>query len=77
MDGVVRLHAADSGEVLWSYDTTQPHTTLSGDVATGGSIGGAAAPVAQDGVFVVSSGYGIYNHMPGDLLLVFAVRERP
>ena len=71
MDGVLRVHAAESGEVLWSYDTTREHTTISGEVATGGSLGGAAAPVAQDGLLVVSSGYGIYGHMPGNLLLVF------
>jgi polyvinyl alcohol dehydrogenase (cytochrome) len=59
--------------VLWSYDATRAHTTLSGEAASGGSFGGAAAPVAQDGLLAVSSGYGIYNHMPGNLLLVFAV----
>ena len=72
MDGVLRLHAASTGELLFSYDTTREHTTLTG-VARGGSLGGAAAPVAQDGLLVVSSGYGIYNHMPGNLLLVFEV----
>lgn len=77
MDGVIRLHAADTGEVLWSYDTAREHETLTGDVASGGSLGGAAAPVAQDGALVVSSGYGIYNHMPGNLLLVFRVPENP
>jgi polyvinyl alcohol dehydrogenase (cytochrome) len=65
------LHAADTGEVLWSYDTAREHKTVSGDVASGGSLGGGAGPVAQDGLLVVSSGYGIYNHMPGNLLLVF------
>jgi polyvinyl alcohol dehydrogenase (cytochrome) len=74
MDGVLRLHDARSGDVVWSYDTTQEHTTLSGDAARGGSLGGAAAPVAQGGVLAVSSGYGIYNHMPGNLLLVFRVQ---
>ncbi len=77
MDGVLRLHAADTGEVLWSYDTTRDHTTVTGDVAHGGSLGGAAAPIAQDGMLVVSSGYGIYNHMAGNLLLAFRVRATP
>ena len=75
MDGVLRIHAADSGDILWSYDTAREHTTVTGDVATGGSFGGAAAPVAQDGVLVASSGYGIYGHMPGNLLLVFEARK--
>jgi len=77
MDGVVRLHAADSGEVVWSYDTAREHTTVTGDVASGGSLGGAAAPVAEDGLLVVSSGYGIYLHMPGNLLLAFRVPKAP
>jgi polyvinyl alcohol dehydrogenase (cytochrome) len=76
MDGVVRLHAAESGAVLWSYDTTREHDTVSGLRARGGSLGGAAAPIAEDGLLVVSSGYGIYNHMPGNLLLVFGVQAR-
>ena len=77
MDGVLRIHAADTGEVVWSYDTAREHTTLSGDVASGGSLGGAAAPIAEDGMLVVSSGYGIYNHMPGNLLLVFRAPKTP
>jgi polyvinyl alcohol dehydrogenase (cytochrome) len=75
MDGVVRLHDASTGAELWAYDTTREHTTVSGDVARGGSLGGAAAPVAQDGLLAVSSGYGIYNHMPGNLLLLFAAPQ--
>jgi polyvinyl alcohol dehydrogenase (cytochrome) len=72
MDGVLRLHDASTGAVLWSHDTTHEHATITGDIARGGSLGGAAAPVAQGGLLAVSSGYGIYNHMPGNLLLLFA-----
>jgi polyvinyl alcohol dehydrogenase (cytochrome) len=72
MDGVLRLHDASTGALLWSHDTTQEHATITGDTARGGSLGGAAAPVAEDGLLAVSSGYGIYNHMPGNLLLLFA-----
>lgn len=77
MDGVLRLHAADSGEVLWSYDSAREHATLTGDVARGGSFGGAAGVVAEEGILVASSGYGIYGHMPGNLLLVFEARTEP
>jgi polyvinyl alcohol dehydrogenase (cytochrome) len=73
MDGIVRAYRQDGGEVLWQYDTTPEHTTHTGVVARGGSFGGGAAPVAEDGMLAVSSGYGIYNHMPGNLLLVFEV----
>jgi polyvinyl alcohol dehydrogenase (cytochrome) len=77
MDGVLRLHDARTGAVVFSYDTTREHTTISGDVARGGSLGGGAAPVARHGLLVVSSGYGIYNHMPGNLLLAFTAPPAP
>ncbi len=71
MDGIVRIHDQASGHELWRYDTTTAHTTISGETAHGGSLGGGAAPVAEAGLLAVSSGYGLYNHMPGNLLLVF------
>ena len=40
--------------------------------ARGGSFGGGAAPVFKDGMMYLMSGYGIYNHMPGNVLLAFA-----
>ena len=45
-----------------------------GVAAQGGSIGGGAAPVFKDGMMYVSSGYGIYGHMPGNVLLAFGVK---
>jgi polyvinyl alcohol dehydrogenase (cytochrome) len=71
MDGVLRIHDAASGAKLWERDTTREVATVTGARASGGSIGGGAGPVVADGRVYVSSGYGIYNHMPGNLLLVF------
>jgi len=70
MDGVLRVHDGESGEVLLSLDTTQEFPTINGEPTHGGSFGGGAGPVVQDGLVILSSGYGIYNHMPGNLLLV-------
>jgi polyvinyl alcohol dehydrogenase (cytochrome) len=70
MDGVLRVHDGDSGEVLLSLDTTEEYPTVTGETTRGGSFGGGAGPVVQDGLVVLSSGYGIYNHMAGNLLLV-------
>jgi polyvinyl alcohol dehydrogenase (cytochrome) len=75
MDGVLRIHDSTSGEVLWEMDSTQTIPTVSGAEAFGGSFGGGSAPILQDGVMVLSSGYGIYLHMPGNLLMVFEVGE--
>ncbi|HEX7035433.1 MAG TPA: PQQ-binding-like beta-propeller repeat protein [Pseudomonadales bacterium] len=72
MDGVLRVHDAASGEVLWQLDTTRLFATNDGRQTSGGSFGGAAGPVVRDGRVLVSSGYGIYNHMPGNLLLALS-----
>lgn len=75
MDGMLRAYDGETGEVVWSYDTTVYVETTSGAKARGGSMGGAAAPVAYNGYLYVNSGYGIYNHMPGNVLLVFGPKD--
>ena len=55
---------------MHALDSTQEYESVSSKPARGGSFGGAAGPVALNGKLVLSSGYGIYNHMPGNLLLV-------
>ena len=44
--------------------------TITGEKTHGGSFGGASGATANNGLLVLSSGYGLYNHMPGNLLLV-------
>ncbi len=75
MDGIVRAYDGATGEVIWRLDSTEAFKANSGETTRGGSFGGAAGPVAHDGKLVLSSGYGIYNHMPGNLLLVLATPE--
>jgi polyvinyl alcohol dehydrogenase (cytochrome) len=72
MDGRVRGYDSATGRVIWDYDTTAEVTAVDGSRARGGSIGGGAGPVAAEGMVFVASGYGIYFHMPGNLLLAFA-----
>lgn len=71
MDGFLRAYAADTGKLVWEYDTNQPVTTVDGTTAHGGSMGGGG-PVLYDGVLYVNSGYGIYFHLPGNVLYAFA-----
>ena len=73
MDGWLRAHDSASGEVIWSFDTAREFQALGGVPARGGSLGGGAAPVFKDGMMFVMSGYGIYGHMPGNVLLAFAL----
>ena len=77
MDGVMRVHNIKNGTELLSVDTTKDFTSITGETARGGSLGGAAAATVQDGLVVISSVYGIYNHMPGNLLLVMGLPESP
>ncbi|GAB3311171.1 outer membrane protein assembly factor BamB family protein [Haliea atlantica] len=75
MDGVLRLYEQDSGEVLWSFDSAREYPVLGGGSGRGGSFGGGAGPVFDDGMMYVNSGYGIYFHMPGNVLLAFGLEE--
>jgi polyvinyl alcohol dehydrogenase (cytochrome) len=73
-DGRMRFYQADTGHVLWQYDTVPSIATVGGGMAQGGSIGGGAGPIAYDGTLVVESGYGFGGRTPGNLLLVFEVQ---
>lgn len=70
LDGWFRAYAKDDGKLLWSYDTTREIATVTGAKGRGGSMSGPGAAVYQ-GHLVFNSGYGMYYHMPGNLLLVF------
>jgi polyvinyl alcohol dehydrogenase (cytochrome) len=74
MDGRLRAHEAATGRVLWEFDSTRDVRTTDGGTARGGSFGGGAGPVIRDGMLFAASGYGIYFHMPGNVLLAFAPR---
>jgi polyvinyl alcohol dehydrogenase (cytochrome) len=76
MDGRLRAYDAASGKVLWETNTDQPFESISGAPARGGSFGGGSAPMVIDGVVYVNSGYGLYFHMPGNVLLAFSVDGR-
>lgn len=70
MDGRVRIYAADDGELLWEFDSLRDFETVSGETASGGSVSGGG-PAVADGMVFINSGYGIYMHMPGNVLLAF------
>ncbi len=72
-DGQVRIYGADSGQVLWEYDTTQAATTVGGGTARGGSMSGAAGPIVHDGMLIIESGYSFTGRMPGNVMLVFGI----
>jgi polyvinyl alcohol dehydrogenase (cytochrome) len=74
MDGRLRIYSSETGKVLWELNSLQDFTSVSGATARGGSFSGSG-PVVADGMIYVNSGYGIYNHMPGNLLLAIGVAD--
>ena len=72
LDGWVRGYDGATGKVLWEFDTKPKIRTTNGLMASGGSMSGAG-PAVADGHLIVNSGYGLYSHSPGNLLLVFSV----
>jgi polyvinyl alcohol dehydrogenase (cytochrome) len=70
LDGRLRAYDASNGKVLWSVDTTTEVRTITGAMARGGSMSGPGAAISN-GHVVVNSGYGLYYHSPGNLLMVF------
>jgi polyvinyl alcohol dehydrogenase (cytochrome) len=75
MDGRIRAYDSSNGKVLWEYDTTPAIKALGGATAHGGSIGGGG-PVVYEGMVYANSGYGVYFHMPGNVLMAFSVDGR-
>lgn len=71
LDGMFRAYDSKTGRILWQNDTTRPVTSISGGTVKGGSMSGPGAAVWKGKVFV-NSGYGMYSHMAGNALLVFA-----
>ena len=72
LDGYLRFYAGDTGRVLWEFDTTDHFDTVNNLSASGGGMSGAGPTIAQ-GHLVSNSGYGLYFHEPGNILMVFSV----
>ena len=70
-DGHIRAHSAETGELLWEFDTIRDFHTVNGVKGSGGSIDGPGAVVVNGMVFI-SSGYPRNGGVPGNVLLAFA-----
>ena len=75
LDGIIRIYDRDSGDIIWSYNTTTSVTGTNGVVAKGGGMSGSG-PALGAGHMVINSGYGLYNHEAGNALLVFAPKAK-
>jgi polyvinyl alcohol dehydrogenase (cytochrome) len=70
-DGHIRAHSAETGELLWEFNTMREFQTVNGVKASGGSIDGPGA-VVVNGMLFISSGYPRNGGVPGNVLLAFA-----
>lgn len=71
-----RFYAFDTtnGKELWSIDTDENFSkeVINGIEGRGGSID-VDGPVVANGMVYISSGYGFFGQMPGNVLLAFSV----
>ena len=74
LDGHLRAYAAESGQVIWDFDTLRPYETVNGVKARGGSLNGPG-PVIVDGMLYVNSGYGQFGSIPGNVFLAFGLAD--
>lgn len=74
-NGRLLAYSTTDGEVLWMQETNRSFETANGVEAKGGSIDGAGVVVAG-GMVIVNSGYDKFGEIPGNVLLVYRVRER-
>jgi len=72
IDGALRAYSAETGAILWEFDTNREFETVNGVPASGASMIGPGAAVVG-GMVYVNSGYGAFGGRPGNVLLAFGV----
>ncbi len=70
LDGHLRAYDAQSGRVIWDFDTARPFKTVNGVEARGGSLA-ATGPLVVGGMLYINSGYT--NAIAGNVLLAFSI----
>jgi len=75
LDGHLRAYASDTGAILWDADTEHEYHTVNGLTAHGGSLD-VTGPVIAGGLLYVTSGYGQWGGVPGNVLLAYSVDGR-
>jgi polyvinyl alcohol dehydrogenase (cytochrome) len=71
IDGHFRAFLARSGEIIWDFNTARDFDTVNGVPGKGGSLD-SAGPVVAGGMVFTNSGYGMWQGMPGNVLLAFS-----
>ncbi|MFT5578566.1 MAG: polyvinyl alcohol dehydrogenase (cytochrome) [Paraglaciecola psychrophila] len=74
LDGVLRAYDADSGAIVWRFDTIRDYQTPDGAGASGGTLDTHGPMIAADMVFI-QSGYAKQLLHGGNALLAFELKE--
>lgn len=72
LDGRLRIFDARNGALLRTIETRRPFEGSNGIAGHGGAIDVGGAIVEGDQLFI-SSGYGMFGQMPGNMLLVYGL----
>jgi len=72
-DGKMRAFSADTGAVLWEYDTFRHFAGVNGITGTGSAVSGNGGAVVSNGMVFVQSGYYPYPVDAGYVLLAFGL----
>jgi polyvinyl alcohol dehydrogenase (cytochrome) len=78
-DGKVYVFAADTGDLLWQFDTDQEFTGVNGAVGHGESVSSLAGAVVAGGMLYVQSGYyplRTSSDTEGTVLLAFGLPDQ-
>jgi polyvinyl alcohol dehydrogenase (cytochrome) len=72
MDGQFYAYSADTGKILWRFNSVRDYSTVNGVTANGGSMSNSGATVVE-GMLYVQSGYSHHGAIiPGNVLLAFS-----
>jgi polyvinyl alcohol dehydrogenase (cytochrome) len=74
LNGHLFVHDQVTGEVIWEYNSLQDYTTINAVAARGGSFD-ATGPVLSGNYMVVNSGYATFGQIPGNVVLVFKLKD--
>jgi polyvinyl alcohol dehydrogenase (cytochrome) len=73
-NGTLAAIDAKTGKLLWSYQTAKSYPDAVGVPGKGGSVD-ANAITAANGLLLVTSGYGQFGELPGNVLLAFKPKK--
>ena len=71
IDGHMRAYDAETGRIIWDVDTARDFETVNHVGAHGGSID-LAGPAVADGMLLLTSGYGLFGGVTGNVLVAFS-----